>query len=113
MHPQYKSIVDMVLEKIKPSHWTYRFDKASNFISYEEYCERNAIETLIRLGKELEILEKFKGKSDQDLADMVDKWQTQPSVSMSNELFDKYEGIDASNELGRRKEVLVRSREAV
>ena len=97
-------IVKMVIEKFSPCYTQYRFNKASNFVSYEQFCEDKAIDAIIWLGKELERIKRFKNNTDEELKQFVQEWQDAPHVGMSDELFAKYKGIDASNELKRRRD---------
>lgn len=97
----------MVIEKFASCRTQYRFNKKSNFVTYEQFCEDEAIDKLIRLGEELKRYKNFKNKTDEELAKMVINWQKQENVHMPNELFAKYQGIDARYELERRNKLQV------
>lgn len=98
-------IVKMVIEKFSKCATQYRFDKKSNFISYQEFCQEEAMDNLINLGKELERYKKFKKLSNEELAQKVIKWEKGPNISMPDEFYYKKEGIDAKNELIRRDKI--------
>ena len=97
-----ESILKMVIKNFSRSYTQYRFDKISNFLTYEEFQEKEAIDRLIQLGKELERIKDFKKNSTEELKAMVQVWHDGENVGMSNELFAKYKGIDASYEIDRR-----------
>ena len=97
-------IVKTVIENFSRSYTEYRFDSISNFLSYEQFQEKEAIDKIIRLGEELKRIKDFKAKSNDDLQNMVNRWLDGENVSMSDDLFYKYQGIDADYELKRRKD---------
>ena len=102
-------IVKMVIERFSRSYTQYRFDKISNFLTYKQFQEKEAIDMLIRLGKELERIRDFKNNSNKELMTMVNKWQDSEHVGMSDELFATYQGMDAKSELQRRESSVVYS----
>lgn len=57
------------LQEIKSNlnYTMYRFDKASNFITYEQWEERELNKAAKRLAEEFESLERFKNYTDMDI----------------------------------------------
>ena len=104
-----ESILKMVIKNFSRSYTQYRFDKISNFLTYEEFQEKEAIDRLIQLGKELERIKDFKKNSTEELKAMVQVWHDGENVGMSNELFAKYKGIDA--QLSKAIEVILKELE--
>jgi hypothetical protein len=89
----------------------YRFNKKSNFISYEQFMNDEAIERIISLGKELERIKEFKDLSNEGLKAAVDKWHqeshdivSKASLEILNAFYHKERGINASYELKRRQD---------
>jgi hypothetical protein len=103
-------IVNLVISKFSRSYTQYRFDSISNFLSYEQFQEKEAIDTIIRLGKELERIRQFENMSDEELQQLDDNRSNihhdavnNISIEDRNHIYYKDLGIDASYELKRRK----------
>lgn len=103
--------LNFMKEYFGSNYTQYRFNKESNFISFENFQDEEAINRIIKLGKELEIIKELNKYSDEELQIMVNKWQSQSnhkvietiSIDQHNALFAKDQGINASQELLRRK----------
>jgi hypothetical protein len=105
-----QSLIQAVIKEQAITYWNYRFDKASNFVTFEQYVHEKAMEGIIRMGQEADRVKRFEKKSDDELKDMVKVWQSEEnhklitsiSTEQANAKYYKDEGIDASYELERR-----------
>jgi len=76
------TVINLINKEFGLNYTNYRFDKRSNFETFEEYSETNAINRLITLGKELERMKDFKKLSNEQLTAMVDKWQSKENFQI-------------------------------
>jgi hypothetical protein len=100
-------IVKFLIESYSPSYTTYRFSSASNFVSYEDYCEELAIEEIIRLGEQLKREKFFKKYSNEELMAFIEEGHSvarhENYSHCTNQKFLETRGWDAKKELDRRK----------
>lgn len=104
-------VLEMIKNSFGSSYTQYRFNKASNFVTHEEFLNEESIKLIISLGEELKRIKELKNKTNDELKAMIEVWQsnynndlvTSVTLDQSNALYDKDKGIDAQNELKRRE----------
>ena len=105
-------MIELVKTAFGSSYTQYRFNKKSNFYTFEEFQTNEAIDSIIQLGKELERMKDLKAKTNDELKSMVDLWHNKDNHALvdsitrdqSNAHYAKQCGIDASYELKRRED---------